>query len=174
MARTTIGQRSLDPESHALVETPTQGADAAGHAVAAPATLFNSSVLQGKSMTKRTPIRHGEILLLPVQSAPAGTTDTVTECIVGHSESGHHHVLKSDAVFDQIVAANGDLYVDLDAPTPLRHRKVYHQHRELMVPAGTWKVIRKTEFDVRTLPEPPDVATIPEPLPTPPRRWVRD
>ena len=99
-------------------------------------------------MPKRTPIRHGEILLLPVTDSPAGAAQQVTSCIVGHSESGHHHVLESDEAFAQIVAMNGDLFVDLPSDTPLRHRKTHQQHRELSVPAGVWKIIRKTEFDV--------------------------
>jgi hypothetical protein len=108
-------------------------------------------------MALRTPIRHGEILLLPIESTPSGDAFKVTECIVGHSETGHHHVLESDAEFHQIVADNGDLYVDLDAPTPLRHRKDYQQHRELTVPAGAWRVIRKTEFDVRKATDRPEL-----------------
>lgn len=118
----------------------------------------------------RNAIRHGEILLLPVAEAPQGTVDQVTECIVGHSESGHHHVLESDVAFARIVAVNGDLYVDLDAPTPLRHHKTVQQHRELTIPAGTWRVIRKTEFDVRAMPELPEAVALPEP----PVRQVRD
>jgi hypothetical protein len=130
-------------------------------------------------MRRRTPIRHGEVLLLPVAEAPHGHREEVTHCIVGHSESGHHHVLESDRDFAQIVAANGVLYVDLDAPTPLRHRKSHHQHRELMVPPGAWRVIKKTEFDVRAMPlNPPDPPVVPEAAPRPlsprPRRQVRD
>lgn len=123
----------------------------------------------------RTPIRHGEILLLPVRSASTGSVEQVTECVVGHSESGHHHVLESDAEFAQIVAANGDLFVDLPSPTALRHRKSHQQHRELSVPAGVWQIVRKTEFDVRAMPEPPETAA-PEPISAPPpaRRRVRD
>lgn len=101
-------------------------------------------------MAHRAPIRHGEILLLPTDTVPDGTTAQVSSCIVGHSESGHHHVLESENIFEQIVAANGDLFVDLDRPTPLRHHKTHQQHREIVVPAGAWKVIRKTEFDVRS------------------------
>ncbi|OYN76160.1 hypothetical protein [Mycolicibacterium sphagni] len=101
-------------------------------------------------MSMRTPIRHGEILLLPVATVPSGESEQVTSCIVGHSESGHHHVLESDQVFAQIVAMNGDLFVDLPTETPLRHHKNHQQHRELTVPAGTWKVVRKTEFDIRS------------------------
>ena len=94
------------------------------------------------------PIRHGEVMLLPVRSAPAGTRERVTTCIVGHSESGHHHVLDSDREFAKIVAANGDVFVDLDEPTRLVHLKDHDRHRELEVPAGVWRVLRKTEFDI--------------------------
>lgn len=109
-------------------------------------------------MRSRTPVRHGEVLLLPVAAAPEGTSRRVRESIVGHSESGHHHVLESDDVFAEIVAANGGLFVALDHPATLRHRKSHDQHRELVVPPGVWRVLRKTEFDVsrlpRVLPEP--------------------
>jgi hypothetical protein len=102
----------------------------------------------------RTPIRHGEVMLLPVNAAPTGTAEKVTSCIVGHSESGHHHVLDSDREFATIVSASGTLYVDLDVPTRLFHQKDHEQHRELEVPAGTWRVVRKTEFDVQSTVDP--------------------
>lgn len=115
-------------------------------------------------MTVRHPIRHGEVLLVPVQGLPQGLGSEVTACIVGHSESGHHHVLESETPFIQLVAADGALYVDLDTPTPLRHHKSQDQHRELLVPAGAWRVRKKTEFDVRSLPR-----TLPEPAIRPQR-----
>lgn len=102
----------------------------------------------------RTPIRHGEVMLVPVGAAPAGDVEHVTTCIVGHSESGHHHVLDSDAEFATIVSASGTLYVDLDSPTRLVHQKEHDQHRELEVPAGAWRVVRKTEFDLRSTVDP--------------------
>jgi hypothetical protein len=117
-----------------------------------------------------------------------GSARQVTECIVGHSESGHHHVLESDLVFTEIVAADGERYVDLDVPTALRHRKTYQQHRELTVPRGAWRIIRKTEFDVRDVPEQAESA-VPQRLshfeespvrsfepvaPSRAVRWVRD
>jgi hypothetical protein len=110
----------------------------------------------------RTPIRHGEVLLLPVDATPSGRSEKVTTCIVGHSESGHHHVLDSDRQFARIIAANGTLYVDLDVPTRLWHQKEHEQHRELQVPAGAWRVVRKTEFDVQSTVDPNPV------------RYVRD
>ena len=54
-----------------------------------------------------TLIRHGEVMLVPVDTTPAGAAEKVTSCIVGHSESGHHHVLDSEHDFAKIVAANG-------------------------------------------------------------------
>jgi hypothetical protein len=95
----------------------------------------------------RTPIRHGEVMLLPVNSTPPGTSEKVTRCIVGHGESGRHHVLDSDREFARIVSASGTVYVDLDAPTRLFHQKEPERHRELQVPAGAWRVVRKMEFD---------------------------
>lgn len=130
-------------------------------------------------MSRRTPIRHGEVLLFPVPQIPDGRREAVTSCVVGHSESGHHHVLESDRLFAQIMAANGDLYVELDAPTPLRHHKTHQQHRELIVPPGAWRVIKKTEFDLHALPldasEPPvHVEAVPPPAHPRLRRQVRD
>ena len=81
---------------------------------------------------------------------PSGTAQRVTSCIVGHSESGHHHVLNGDQEFGTIISASGTLYVDLDAPTRLSHQKDHDRHRDLQVPPGAWRVVRKTEFDVRS------------------------
>ena len=69
-----------------------------------------------------TLIRHGEVMLVPVDTTPAGAAEKVTSCIVGHSESGHHHVLDSEHDFAKTVAANGNVFVDLDTPTRLFHR----------------------------------------------------
>ncbi len=100
-------------------------------------------------MSMRSPIRHGEVLLVPVDAVPAGAAERTNRLIVGHSESGHHHVLESDRTFARTLTEDGQLYVDLDAPTPLRHLKAHQAHRELRVPAGRWRVVRKREFDVR-------------------------
>lgn len=78
-------------------------------------------------------------------------------------------MLESSRLFTQIIAPNGDEYVDLDAPTALRHRKTHQQHRELTDPSGAWRVIRKTEFDVRRMRPAPEEVT-----PPPPLRIVRD
>jgi hypothetical protein len=98
----------------------------------------------------RTPIRHGEVMLLPVDTAPSGTAERVTSCIVGHGEAGSHHVLDGDREFATIVSASGTLYVDLDVPTRLSHQRDHDRHRALEVPAGTWRVVRRMEFPARS------------------------
>ena len=102
----------------------------------------------------RTPIRHGEVLLLPVNTTPVGISERVTSCIVEPSDSGHHHVLDGDREFGRIVDAKGTLYVDLDVPTRLWHQEDHDQRRELEVAAGVWRVVRKPRFDVRSTADP--------------------
>jgi hypothetical protein len=91
----------------------------------------------------RIPIRHGEVLLLPVDSTPVGTSERVTRCVVGESESDHHPVLDGDREFARIVDAKGTLYVDLDEPTRLWHQKDHDQRGDLEVAAGVWRVVRR-------------------------------
>lgn len=92
------------------------------------------------------PIRHGENLLLPVKEAEGKVSKHKTY-IVGHSETGHHHVLESKTEFEVIEGEKEELYVRLFEPGKIVHQKTYDQHKTLTVPAGTFKVIKKTEYD---------------------------
>jgi hypothetical protein len=102
----------------------------------------------------RIPIRHGEVLLLPVDSTPTGSSERVTSCIVGDNESGQDLVLDGDREFARIVDAKGTLYVDLDEPTRMWHQKDRGQRREreLEVAAGVWRVVQRREVDVPASP----------------------
>jgi hypothetical protein len=96
-------------------------------------------------------IRHGEVFLRPVEKVPAKDV-AVQECtsfIVGHSETGHHHVLESKANFTVTEDAvdKAFLYVTLFEPGTLVHQKTVNRHNNLTVPAGTYEVIRKTEYN---------------------------
>lgn len=97
-------------------------------------------------------IRHGEVLLYPVQKIQTqkGSVKVVKESnhfIVGHSETGHHHVLESDVKFEAtIFDDNHDLYVKLFEPAKLVHQKTVNRHHDLTVIPGTYKVIRKQEY----------------------------
>lgn len=91
-------------------------------------------------------IRHGENLLKPVKAAK-GKVSKHTLYIVGHSETGHHHVLESKTEFEVIEGEKEELFIRLFEPAKIVHQKTYEQHRTLDVPAGTFQVIRKTEYD---------------------------
>jgi hypothetical protein len=99
----------------------------------------------------RIPISHGEVLLLPVDSTPVGSSERVTSCVVGVSESGQDPVLDGDREFARIVDVKGTLYVDLDEPTRLWYLKDHDQRREreLEVAAGVWRVVRRRQPDVQ-------------------------
>lgn len=91
-------------------------------------------------------IRHGEVMLLPVAKLPNGKTKGHTNYIVGHSETGHHHVLESTTEFD-VMLDNAMLYIQLYEPAQLVHKKTVDQHKTLTVPAGTYKILHDTEYD---------------------------
>ena len=97
----------------------------------------------------RIPIRHGEVLLLPVDSTPAGSSERVTSCVVG--DSGQDPVLDGDREFARIVDAKGTLFVDLDEPTRMWYRKDRDQRleHELEIAAGAWRVVPKRAPEVR-------------------------
>lgn len=96
--------------------------------------------------------RHGEIMLMPVTEVPAGYDHYATQdYIVGHSESGHHHVLESPVDFEVISDKDRtDLYFRLFKPAQLVHQKQTDRHRTLTIPAGLYKRFHDTEYDVWT------------------------
>jgi hypothetical protein len=100
----------------------------------------------------RIPIRHGEVLLLPVDSTPVGNSERVTSCVVGDDGSGQDPVLDGDREFARIVDRKGTLYVDLDEPTRLWYLRNHDQRREqeLEVAAGVWRVVRRKAPDAPT------------------------
>lgn len=99
-------------------------------------------------MKRATPIRHGEILLVPVNKVPKGKTEQHTTFIVGHSETGHHHVLEATKPFEVTETERNELYLRLFAPTRLVHQKATDKHRTLTVPAGIYQRFMDTEYDV--------------------------
>ncbi len=91
------------------------------------------------------PIRHGEILLFPVSKLPSSKKSKHISYIVGHSETGYHHVLESNQLFE--VVNKDDLYIRLFEPALLVHKKTVDRHKDLEVVPGVYKVIYKNEYD---------------------------
>jgi hypothetical protein len=90
--------------------------------------------------------RHGENLLKPVEKAE-GKVSRHKLYVVGHSETGHHHVLESKTEFEVIEGEKEELYVRLFEPGKVVHQKTFDTHRTLDIPAGTYEVVRKKEYD---------------------------
>lgn len=100
------------------------------------------------SKDNRTPIQHGECLLVPVNKLPKEQTSKVSTQIVAHSETGHHHVIEADQEFEVMGSLERqDLYLRLFEPAKLVHKKQTEKHRDIIVPKGDWKILHKSEYD---------------------------
>lgn len=85
----------------------------------------------------------GEITIRMVDAIPDGCTPLKPEggkYIIGHSETGHHHVLGTvDAdvmVLDRAPEGMRILYAILENPTSLDHLRDHDTHESIEVPAG--------------------------------------
>lgn len=92
-------------------------------------------------------IRHGEIFLLKVNKLPRGKKELHKSYIVGHSESGHHHVLESTADFKILKAVDDSVWLEILEPAKLVHKKQVDKHKTLPVTPGKYQVIYKNEYD---------------------------
>lgn len=96
---------------------------------------------------KRVAVQHGEVFLLPVDSV-RGNVAQHDAFIVGHSESGHNHVLESKVKFDVITdEEKNELYLRLFEPAKLVHKKSFDIHETRVIAPGEYKVYIKTEYD---------------------------
>ncbi len=94
------------------------------------------------------PIRHGEVMLVPVKSIPEGARSEHTHYIVGHSETGHHHVLESKTGFEIFMEeATKALYVNVTGESKVVHQKTVDAHKTLPVAPGKYLIVHKTEYD---------------------------
>jgi hypothetical protein len=99
-------------------------------------------------------IRHGELLLIPINELPANLEQTFVgeRYIVAHSETGHHHVAVADApnaltVFRPIGADSPDLYLKVSAPSKIEHQKDFDKHETKTIPEGIYLCRPKSEYD---------------------------
>lgn len=94
------------------------------------------------------PIIHGENALIPISKLPKGKTEKHKTFIVGHSETGHHHVLESEKGTDfDIIIKDGEIYFTTTGKAKIVHKKSHDIHETVEVTPGTYKVNRKTEYD---------------------------
>lgn len=104
------------------------------------------SKLKGEGMKENQAIRHGECVLIPVSKTPKGNVEKAKKYIVGHSETGHHHILKSAVDFD-IIMDKLEVYLLLNSEADLVHEKSVNRHKDIKVKPGIYKIGHKTEYN---------------------------
>ncbi len=66
--------------------------------------------------------------------------------ILGHSETGHHHVMEAETVeMYRLPAEIYECFIVVKKPTALTHLRNYDTHEPIMFPPGTYKVRRQRE-----------------------------
>jgi hypothetical protein len=67
--------------------------------------------------------------------------------IVGHSETGHHHVINSkDAVVFNVPGKGPFLFVHVEKEAVLEHQRAYDKHEALSIPPGDFKIRNQQEY----------------------------
>jgi len=98
----------------------------------------------------------GELTIRRIPSIPIGVTCSAmkTEAgkfIVGHSETGHHHVIDAIGadvmVLDRPPEGMKVLYAILENPTSLDHLREHDTHESIMLEPGTYEIRIAREFD---------------------------
>lgn len=104
-----------------------------------------------KSVTK--PMAQGEILFLRVDALPKGLEEAAPvngQLIVGHSETGHCHVIELDKsksaqlLIDKTNALIAYLKVN-DVPAELKHLRSYDTHESISFAPGIYRVRYRAE-----------------------------
>lgn len=97
---------------------------------------------------KRIPVQHGEVWLQPIDKIPEGSTKKTKSHVIGHSETGHHHILESNTEFEVMAGdEKHDLYIRLFEPAKVVHQKTFDIHETKIVVPGDYAVYQKTEYD---------------------------
>lgn len=96
----------------------------------------------------------GEIRAFRIDSVPAGVKPLKKEkghYIIGHSETGHHHVLEAERVevFEATDAPEGMrvLYAILEVPGSLNHQRGHDTHAPHAFEPGTYMFRTDREYD---------------------------
>ncbi len=97
-------------------------------------------------MANNTPYQHGENVLVPISKLPEGEIKEFKTVIVGHSETGHHHVLTSPSNM-KIVEVGDRMYIETMFDSLLSHKKTQDKHDTLTIKPGIWEVVHKTEYN---------------------------
>lgn len=96
-------------------------------------------------------VRHGEVILKPIEKLPDGVflKEEAKEYIVAHSETGHHHILKTDLSKFKVYTLNGDTYLEVPELSELIHAKTGADvHTPHKIHPSFYKIIIKKSYDL--------------------------
>ncbi len=92
----------------------------------------------------------GEVRIFRIDAIPADAKITADH-VIGHSETGHDHVLVADRaqVYQAVTAPEGMrvLYALLESPGELRHLRDYDTHAPSVLEAGAYMFRCDREYD---------------------------
>lgn len=87
-------------------------------------------------------LQHGDVLLQQVEELPKDAIKRQFNGILVEGEhTGHAHRVATETT--EIWELNGQIYLDVSAPTPITHE----EHRAFEIPAGIYQVGRVKEYD---------------------------
>lgn len=97
-------------------------------------------------------VRHGEVILKPISALPENAVlkESTSETIIAHSETGHHHVLKTQVknAVKIYTTIDGETFVEVGDIAQLLHKKTGKDvHKTHQVNPGAYKIILKKEFN---------------------------
>ncbi|MBV9217678.1 MAG: hypothetical protein JO053_16030 [Acidobacteria bacterium] len=99
-------------------------------------------------------IRHGEVLITPIEELPADVEQVFEgrEYIIGHSETGHHHVAvaelpKGITIFKPRGADDQTLFMRVSENSRVEHRKAHDRHETKTLFRGLYTVTIKKAYD---------------------------
>jgi hypothetical protein len=98
------------------------------------------------------PMAQGDLLIIPVKKVPAKASPAKAEgqyYIVGHSETGHHHVIERARA--EVFEAADDAFCawikTLDKPADIEHQRDFDTHETIRLePNKVYEVRRQREY----------------------------
>lgn len=96
---------------------------------------------------KQRAIRHGELLLKPIDELPAGAVETFKgrEFVCAHSETGHHHVAVADSL--NVFSFEGRTFLRAGENGRLEHKKTFDFHETKGIVKGLYEVTIKNAYN---------------------------
>jgi len=96
----------------------------------------------------------GDFIIFRVDTIPENLEKIRPEqgyLTIAHSETGHDHVMlaeRTTAYKDRMTSDDKlfELFLSVEAPTEIIHKRSYDTHEALLVPAGNYVIKRQREY----------------------------